>query len=272
MGTVRSADLGTAYNRVQEVIADAREKNLSRSRDIRGPLAELVGLLEQRAMYALDTAKQDYFAGNHEAALDEFRALAALDGLRAAREATGELRKEDDRAEWRTLSEIATAQMQAAAFGDLRTTLRDLTRLARRTDYDDQTDAMVASFGDTVQSHVDRAVQAVANEDYDAAYGVLLEVSRLSELREQAHAARQLLREHANTPGMKQAEREYESADALSQIRADLSEAEGQRNADAVRQQAQRKLEQLVAQYEGTRAAEQAQRLADELNEQLAAG
>lgn len=269
--TVRSADLPTAYDRVQQVITEAEEANLSRSRDIRGPLAELVGTLERRAMDALDEARGQYFDGEHEQAHSRFEELAALQGLRAAREAVGELRKEDDRAEWRSLRDTVTSQMTANDYLAAQTSLRDLARLGRRTGYDAATDSLLESLGTGVQSHIDRAEQAIADEDYDAAYGVLLEVSRLSPLREQANQARQLLREHGSTPGMRQAQREYESADLLEELRQDLAEADGRRNAPALRQQAQRKLEQLASQYEGTRAAEQAQQLADELADQLAA-
>lgn len=270
-GFVRSADLPAAYQRVQEVVADAEEKRLSRNRDIRGPLAELVGTLEGRAMEELTAAQEQYFAGDHETALARFVELTKLNGLRAAREASGELRKEDDRVEWRSLRDTATTQMDSADFVAAQTTLRDLTRLARRTDYDAATDTLIADFAATAQTHVDQAKQAIDADRFDDAYGPLFEISRLSVLRAQAVEARQLLGEHANDPGMRQAKMEYEANDALAEIREDLAQADGRRNADALRAQAQRKLTQLASQYEGTRAAEQARQLADELGEKLAA-
>lgn len=271
-GHVRSAELPSAIDRIKELATEADEKRLGGNREIREALAGLVSIVEQRAMEQLATAQQEYFAGYHAESLATFEEIASLDGLRAAREAARELRKEDDRAEWRTLSDSATNLMDRAEFVDARPALAGLTRLARRTGYDTATDALVAQFSTAALAHVEQAVQAIEREDYESAYGVLLEVSRLSMLREPSIEARQLLRQHANTPAMRQAEREYESADALAQIRLDLSEADGRRNAEAVRQQAHSKLEQLVSRYEGTRAAAEAQRLANELNEQLAAG
>jgi len=269
-GFVGSADLESAYQRVQEVIADAEEKRLARSRDIRGPLGELVNTLEGRAMEELASAQEQYFEGEHSAALARFEELTKLDGLRAAREAAGELRKEDDRAEWRELRDNATAQMDASDFVAAQSTLRDLTRLSRRTGYDAVADELLAEFTTTAQSHVDQAEQAIDAERYDDAYGKLYEISRLSALRAPSLQARRLLGENANDPGMRQAKLEYDANDALTEIREDLAEADGHRNADALRAQLQRKLTQLASQYEGTRAAEQAQQLADELGEKLA--
>ena len=236
-------------------------------------LAETYGCARatvNRAMQELVSAQEQYFAGDHAAALTRFEALTELNGLRAAREAVGELRKEDDRVEWRELRDAATAQMDAADFAAAQTTLRDLTRLSRRTGYDGVTDELVEGFGQTAQTHVDQAKQAIDAERFDDAYGKLFEISRLTALRTQSLEARQLLGENANEPGMRQAKMEYEAGDALAEIREDLAEADGRRNADALRAQAQRKLTQLAAQFEGTRAATEAQQLANELSEKLA--
>jgi len=260
-------DLEAAYQSVQEVVAETEEKRLARSRDVRSLLVDLVATLEAKAMTDLNQAREDYFRGDHAQALSRFEEITAFNGLRAAREAAGELRKEADRSEWRTLHEAASAQLTDADFVSAQPTLRDLTQLARRTGYGDDTDAIIERFGAVAQDHIDRAGLAIEADDYDAAYGVLIEISRLAALREQAILARQLLRESASHPGMRQAQREYEAAEMLAEARQSLVEAEGRRDVAAARHQVRRQLERIETQYDGTKAAEQACQIRDGLEQ-----
>jgi len=248
-------------------VAETEEKRLARSRDVRGLLADLVTALEVKAMADLNQAREDYFRGNHAQAITRFEELTAFNGLHAAREAAGELRVESDRSRWRTLHETVSSQLADADFVAAQPTLRELAQLARRTGYGEDTDAMLEAFGAVAQDHVDRAGLAIEADDYDSAYGVLLEISRMTSLREQAIRARQLLRETGSHPGMQRAQREYESADLLAKAREELVEAEGRRDVAAAVRQVRRKLEQLATQYEGTRAAAEAKSLASELSE-----
>ncbi|XAL98003.1 hypothetical protein OT109_10380 [Phycisphaeraceae bacterium D3-23] len=268
---IEHGELATAYDRLRAVITEAEEANVARVRDIRGPLSDLVKTLEHRAMAAFEEAHADYFAGNHEAALAAFEELAALEGLEAAREAVGELRKEDSRVEWRTLRDTVTSQIDQADFAAANEGLRAMERRARGVGYKDTMDELIVAYSDVAASHVEQARDAIEAERYDDAYGTLLEVSRLTPLRAAAVEARQLLGQYRNDPGMRQAQLEYESADMLADIKQELDDADGRNNAQAVREGAQRKLTQLVTRYEGTRAAAEAERLAGELSEQLAA-
>ncbi|MEM9415982.1 MAG: hypothetical protein AAGA29_10980 [Planctomycetota bacterium] len=267
---VENADLRAAYDRVRSVIAEAEEANLSRSRDIRGPLGELVQTLERRAMAAYEEAREAYFAGEHEASLATFEELAALEGLDAARESADELRKEESRVEWRALRETVSAQIAQADFAGATMGLRTLDQRSRRTGYRAVMDELVTEFSEVANAHIAQAKDAIDAERYDDAYGTLLEISRLSPLRAASVEARQLLNAHRNAPGMRQAQLEYESANLLADVKQDLADAEGRNNARQIRQGAQRELEQLITRYEGTRAAAEAQRLVAELSEQLA--
>ncbi|MEM1354580.1 MAG: hypothetical protein AAGC44_01140 [Planctomycetota bacterium] len=266
---VQSGALDAAHARVMAVAASAEEKKVSRVRDIQTLIGGLASTLRDRSDAAFDQAYASYFEGYEDQALDQFRELAELDGLPAASKAKGELEQEEDRVAWRLLRDIAVKQIGDAEYLIARETLGDMERLARRTGYGDQTAQLFARLSSLLIERVDVAAQWVESGQQDKAYATLIEVSRLSMLREASVNARRVLGKTRNLPEMRQAAARYDAMRELVRIQAAIAELGNASARDMAPNL--RELGKLTTQYAGTPAAAQAEELLSTLNEQLAA-
>lgn len=257
--TVTNADLQTAYDKIETVAEEVDELSAANNSKVRNGLRELAGKLEKRASAELQDAVDRYFEGYYEESLAKFTELAELKGLPSAKKAQKELGKEDDRVAWRLASEKAAGFIDGGQYADARMPLNDMQRLARRTDYTDQTASALKGFVDQMMPQVEAAEKMIAQEQYEDAYAALIEISRLTHARESALAARRVLGKNASLEGMRLAKAEYEATDALSKAKSWYA---GITKPSAKEQQLfQQKLEAIASSFKGTAAAEQAQQM-----------
>lgn len=257
--TVTNADLQTAYDKIEQVASEADKLSAGSNSKVRGGLKELAGKLEQRAAGELEDAVDRYFEGYIEESLAKFEELSKLTGLPSARKAKQELDKEDDRIAWRLASEQAAKQIDTKQFGEARMPLNDMQRLARRTDYTDQTESAINKFTDQLLPEIEAAEKMIAQEQYLDAYATLLEISRLSHARESAIAARKVLAKNARLDGMQLAKAEYEATDALTDAKTWYAEIANPSTRE--QEKYQQKLQSIANSYKGTSAAAQAEQL-----------
>lgn len=266
--TVTNADLQTAYDKIEQVAQQADELNAGSNSKVRGGLKALASKLEQRAAVDLKDAIDRYFEGYHDESLAKFEELAELTGLPSGKKAQKELDKESDRVAWRLASEQAAKFIDSKQYFDAHAPLNDMERLARRTDYTTQSDALIKSFSLKLMAEVQAGEKLIEQEQYLNAYTLLIEVSRLSHARESAFAARKILAKHASVEGMRQAKGEYEAAGALTQAKVWYSEIANPSPRE--QQQYEQKLQSIASSYKGTAAAQAAEQLLMSVNAQAA--
>ena len=258
-GTVTSGSIESAYQAIESVAKNAEKLNVDGTTKVRQGIGELVKTLQDRTDDQYDAAVTSYFEGYEEKAIAEFEQLAALKGLPAAKKSQGELDKEDDRSAWREAKELASKLIGSGEYGQAREPLNEMARLARRTGYTKQNTSAMASFGDTMLPEIEAGEKLVAQEQYESAYEMLIEISRLTHARKSALAARKALGQHASLPGMRQAKGEYDANEALvkaQQWYSDIANPSPKEKQLFVSQ-----LESITDRYKGTRAADEAQQL-----------
>jgi hypothetical protein len=257
--TVSNADLQTAYDKIEQVAKEADELNAGSSTKVRGALKELAGKLEERAAADFKDAQDRYFDGYVDESLAKFEELSKLKGLPTAKKSKQELDKEDDRVAWRLATELATKFIDGGQYGDARMPLNDMQRLARRTDYTDQTAAAIKTFSTELLDAIEAGEKLIEREQYVDAYAMLIEVSRLTHARESSLAARKVLGKHASLEGMRQAKGEYEASVELTKLKEWFAELGNP--SEREQEQYQQKLQSITNSFKGTAAAEQAEQL-----------
>jgi hypothetical protein len=257
--TVSNADLDVAYDRIEQVAEEADDLSAANNSKVRAGLKKLAQTLESRANAEYEDARLRYFEGYYDESLAKFAELAELTGLPSAKKAQRELDKEDDRSAWRAASERATELVDNKSYHEAREALNDMQRLARRSDYTKQTAAAMKGFAEQLMPQVESAEKLIAQGQYDQAYATLLEISRLTHVRESAVAARSVLGKNASLDGMRQARGEYEAGQALAQAKTWYSEIGVPSNQE--QELFEQKLQSIANNYKGTAAADQAQQM-----------
>lgn len=265
---VENGSLPAAYEAIQELDEKLKDLDVATLREIRTGLQDHVKTLQQRSDAAYKAAVKQYFEGDHESALEEFKALTQLKGLPAAKKSANEIRKEGDRAAWRQSRTDAIQQLKTADHIGARESLMNLKRLASRTGYRDQLKELTPELEKMLRPRVDSAAVAIERERYDQAYATLIEISRLNEIRGASLAARKLLQQHATNPDMSQAKAEYTAQEELNKIQAWIEEITHPSPKEW--EVYQTTLDKIATSFKGTRAGEEAKRLFQERKSQQA--
>ncbi|MGB0769002.1 MAG: hypothetical protein ACPGYV_14995, partial [Phycisphaeraceae bacterium] len=206
--TVASADLETAYDRIEDVHEQVHETNVGNLSQVRDGIAGLVATLRERAEKEFDEAMKSYWEGYHEQALTKLEEIASLKGLSTAKKASRELDKEEDRVAWRAANESASELIGKGAYLEAREPFSDMKRLANRTDYTEQTKSAMDDFAESMLPDVEAAEKLIVQEQFEDAYATLIEISRLTHARKSSVEARRALGKNAMLPGMRQAKGE----------------------------------------------------------------
>jgi len=257
--TVSSGSIESAYKAIESVAEKAEKLDVENTTKVRSGIGELVKTLQDRTDEQFDAAVTSYFEGYEEKALAEFKQLAALKGLPAAKKSQSELDKEDDRSAWREAKEQATKLVNSGEYGQARESLNEMARLARRTGYAKQNTLAMSELSDTMLPEIETGEKLIAQEQFDSAYTMLIEISRLTHARKSALAARKAIGQHVSVPGMRQAKGEYDANEALNKAQQWYGEIANPSPNE--KQQFTKQLESITDRYKGTRAADEAKQL-----------
>lgn len=257
--TVRSASLGSAYSAIKSVATQAEKLDVEGTNTVKRNIAALAKILEDRAEEQYDAAVENYFEGDHQSALNDWQEIAELKGFAVAKQSERELSKEDDRKAWREARDLAKTLISSGEFGQARLAVNDMNRLARRTDYTKQTKVENDGFAQSMMPAIEKGASLVAAQQYEQAYTMLIEVSRISHARKSASEARRELGKHASVEGMRLAKGEYEGKEALTKVQNWIGEIA--HPSPAERTQYKQQLDMIANKYKGTFAAEQAKQL-----------
>lgn len=266
--TVSNAGLDSAYETIETVHEEASKLGVENTSKVNDGIKDLVKTLQQRAQGELLAALKDYEEGRYDTAIAAYERIAKLTGLSAAKKAQAELDIEPDRVKWREYYTTAKQQVSASKHVEARETLRELKSLSRRTGYTNDLRELTDELAKSLQPRVDAAADAVERGQYDAAYTTLIEISRLSEVRTTAIAARKVISQNSMKPGMRQAKAEYEGQQRLTEVQGWISDIAHPSPKELSLYRTT--LDQIATSYGNTQAGKEAKRLLDEKSTQQA--
>ena len=257
--TIENSELEVSYQKIEELYAKVKELNVESNSKVRNGLKELAKGLSDRADAMFESAVEEYEKENFAQAITVYERLAKLEGLPAAKKSTVELDKEPSRVQWRELRVKASAQIQSADHLAARDTFSEMNSLARTTGYTKQTRELATELAKSLLPRVAEAEKQIEREQFGAAYTTLIEISRLTDCRESAVAARRVLGKTASLDGMRQAKAEYDAKSELIKVKDWIAEITHPSTKEWKTYTTT--LDKIAKSYAGTAAGEEAQRL-----------
>lgn len=266
--TVASGTLQSAYEAIQAAHENATELNVENQTRVSSRIRNLVNQLEQRASSDFKLALSNYENGRYDSAVREYQRLAQLTGLPTANRAAKELKAEPDRKVYREVKEVAIGQVKSADHVAARETLSDLHSLSRSTGFSKDFREVTDELSETLMERVELAEMDIERERFETAYATLIEISRISEARKSAVAARRVIAKHALLEGMRLAKAEYNAQEQLTKVQTWIGEIA--HPSPKERELYEAELTKIANAYGGTRAGDEAKELLIKTKDQQA--